>query len=81
MMLLIFIWLLGTVAAFVIVRKRSDEPLFADAVGSLVYWWLILPVFMCGFAFESGKFYANKLTERRKEVPALRAGMDNGLYE
>ena len=82
---MILVWFLGTAATFVIVRSRPDEySSFADFMGSLIFWPIMLPAFMVRAALRAGAFHGTQYiewTKRRNSPPVLRAGADNGLYE
>lgn len=81
--LIVIGWALGTAATFQILRpqvKAEGESYFPLIVGSLFWWWLLLPAFAIGWSFKAATYYVNRFVDSRSKPP-LRSGADNGLYD
>lgn len=83
LILLAIIWIPATVATYKTLRPVDPEELpFTLAVGSFIFWWLMLPVILSVLAFRAGGYHFNRLQEARTaRQRAFRSGTENGLYE
>lgn len=80
---LLIVWLPATIAVYKTVRKLDDNSAFTDFIGSLMFWWLVLPVFVCRVAWLAAPLWVEQFVKwrRRKLEPERKSGLENGLYD